>query len=289
MMDKECCRIIIQDTKNVINLHVVIQFKWKSPKPLQLIDIKGLLDYYAKQITTVSLKIHIDEDNTNSITVYGSKLTKYKMKPRFSIPIKVVESSKTIVYGFIHKIEKQYHLLSIIPKGIYDACCMFYDCLLQIPLEEASAFTILFAIFELQPALSIKGWTLLNQHQQCQHLKDENVDSLAKRQKLMIYLTENVYDFSDIILISKSTIKNNILFMLSKYESDHVVQDKAYAPNIEEIINWTGSDIILSLIHYLVNRSSDHVSQSQTTWQFVEYFRRYCRDMQYDGALFYND
>eukprot|EP01084_Bolivina_argentea_P042563 78478_1 len=102
MMDKECCETIVEDMKNIKNHRVAIRFKWTSTKPLQLIHIKELVHQYAKEIATVALKTQVDEDKLNSITIYCSKLTKYKMKSRFGIPIKLVETSKTIVYGFIH-------------------------------------------------------------------------------------------------------------------------------------------------------------------------------------------
>eukprot|EP01084_Bolivina_argentea_P227497 384202_1 len=288
MMDKDCCKTIIADIKNLINPHVTIQFIWKSCKPLQLIDIARLFNRYSSQISTVCVKTQIDEDVANCIKLYCSQLTKYKMRSsRFGVQIKVVESSITIVYEFIHGIKKQggmHHLFCVIPKGIYDVCCMFYDCFLQIPVQEASPFVILFAIFDVQPVLSIVGWTLLNHNQQCKYLKDENINSLAKRQKLMLHLTEYIYDFSDITLLSKSTIQNNILLMLSKYQSNIELKPIETGSG-----SGSGSTLLVSLIHYLVNTSSDHLRQSQTTWQFVEYFRRYCRDMQYNGASFYKD
>eukprot|EP01084_Bolivina_argentea_P253896 426658_1 len=283
MMDKECCKTIVEDMKNIIKVSVAVQFKWTSPKPLQLIDIKALFDHYAKRMTTVALKTQIDEDKPNSITIYCSKFTKYKMKSRFGLPIKLVESSKIIVYGFIHEMRKQHHSLSAIPQDIYNVCAMFYDCLLQIPLDEASPFTLLFAIFDPLPALSIKGWTLLDRYEQCQYLKDDNIYGLRTVNNRMIHLTENVYDFSEVTLKLKSRVKDNIIQMLSKYEST------LKRLSSQSVKNWNGSDIIISLIYYLVNIASDHVRQSQTTWEFVEYFRRYCRDMQYNGALFDND
>ncbi len=39
--------------------------------------------------------------------------------------------------------------------------CIFYECHLEIPIEESSPFSILFAIFDLQYVLSIKGRQLL--------------------------------------------------------------------------------------------------------------------------------
>eukprot|EP01084_Bolivina_argentea_P033660 62248_1 len=177
MMNKECCKTIVEDIKNVKNHGIAIKFKWTSPKPSQLFEIKTLINHYAKEISTVALKTQIDEGKPNSITIYCSKLTKYKMKSRFGIPIKLVESSKTVVYGFIHSFEKQHSnasktkirekktneqkVISRIPNSIKNICCMFYDCFIEIPPNEASAFTILFAIFDLQHVLSIKGWTLL--------------------------------------------------------------------------------------------------------------------------------
>eukprot|EP01084_Bolivina_argentea_P042559 78474_1 len=107
MMDKECCKIIVEDIKNVKKHHIAIQFKWTSPKPLQLIYVAELIHLYATELHTVTLKTQIDEDKSKFITVYCSKLTKYKMKSRFGIPIKLVETSKTIVYGFIHEIQKE--------------------------------------------------------------------------------------------------------------------------------------------------------------------------------------
>eukprot|EP01084_Bolivina_argentea_P033661 62249_1 len=177
MMNKECCKTIVEDIKNVKNHDIAIQFNWISPKPLQLIDTKELIHQHTQQITTVALKTQIGEGKSNSIIIYCSKLTKYKMKSRFGIPIKLVESSKTVVYGFIHSFEKQHSnasktkirekktneqkVISRIPNSIKNICCMFYDCFIEIPPNEASAFTILFAIFDLQHVLSIKGWTLL--------------------------------------------------------------------------------------------------------------------------------
>eukprot|EP01084_Bolivina_argentea_P016668 31163_1 len=157
MMNTECCKYIVHDIQNILNPRVSLQLKWASSKPLQLIDIKELIDQYATEITTIALKTQIDEDKPNSIIIYCSTFTKHKMKSRFGIPIKLVESSKTIVYGFIREMEKQRHFSFIVPQGICDVCCMFYDCFIEIPPKEASPFTILFAIFDLQFVLSING------------------------------------------------------------------------------------------------------------------------------------
>eukprot|EP01084_Bolivina_argentea_P274950 468776_1 len=131
------------------------------------------------------------------------------MKSRFGIPIKLVETSKTIVYGFIHEIENQHQLLFIIPNSIYNVCCMFYDCFIEIPSKEASPFTILFALFDLQSALSITGWTLLNQDKQCQYLKDKTINTIEGQETLKNNLTQKVYDFSDITSVPKAMVKSN--------------------------------------------------------------------------------
>eukprot|EP01084_Bolivina_argentea_P065245 118935_1 len=143
MMDKECCKTIVEDIKNIKNHRVAIQLKWTSPKPLEVRAIKELIDQHAKAMTTVVVKTEID-DKLNSITIYCSKVTKYKMKSRFGIPIKLVETSKTIVYGFIHELKQQNQvnqLLFSIPDSIKNVCCMFYDCFIEIPPDEASPFT----------------------------------------------------------------------------------------------------------------------------------------------------
>eukprot|EP01084_Bolivina_argentea_P136163 239827_1 len=127
MMDKECCKTIVKDIKNVRNHRIAIQFNWTSPKPLHLIHIKELINQYAEEISTVSVQTHIDEDKSNFIKINCLKVMKHKMKSRFGIPIKLVEASKTIVYGFIHKLKHQHQLLFSMPNCIKNVCCMFYD------------------------------------------------------------------------------------------------------------------------------------------------------------------
>eukprot|EP01084_Bolivina_argentea_P103267 185001_1 len=96
-------------------------------------------------------------------------------------------------------------------------------------------------------------------------------------------LIENVYDFSDITSVPKTILGNNIKEMFSKY-----MQIKQ-SVEISPITNWTGFDVVMSLIDYLVNKASEYYKTSHASWQFVEYFRRYCRDMIYDGSTFYWD
>eukprot|EP01084_Bolivina_argentea_P178793 309035_1 len=232
LMDNECCKTIVEDMKNIINHRIAIQFQWTSPESIsfQLISIKGLLDHYANQMTTVGLKTQI-EDKLRSIKVHCSKIRKYKMKSRLDVPIKLVETSKNIVYGFIRQVEKKHQLL-FIPNTVCNVCCMFYDCFIEIPPEEASPFAILFAMFDLQPALLIKGWTLLNPDKQCQYLEDKIINTVERQEQLTNDLIKKVYDFSDVTSVTKTMVEDNIKEMFSKYGQKR--------SSVEYIVNWTG-------------------------------------------------
>eukprot|EP01084_Bolivina_argentea_P018727 34845_1 len=92
-----------------------------------------------------------------------------------------------------------------------------------------------------------------------------------------------MYDFSGITSVPKTMVENNIKDMFSKYWKK--------IPFISKIScgNWADFDIVMSLIDYLANKASENCKTSQASWQFIEYFRRYCRDVKYDGSLFYED
>eukprot|EP01084_Bolivina_argentea_P018729 34847_1 len=92
-----------------------------------------------------------------------------------------------------------------------------------------------------------------------------------------------MYDFSGITSVPKTMVENNIKDMFSKYGEKRPLISKI------SIENWTDFDIVISLIDYLVNKASANCKKSPASWQFIEYFRRYCRDVKYDGSLFYED
>eukprot|EP01084_Bolivina_argentea_P018728 34846_1 len=90
-----------------------------------------------------------------------------------------------------------------------------------------------------------------------------------------------MYDFSGITSVPKTMVENNIKDMFSKYGQER--------QSVRIITNWTDFDLVISLIDYLVNKASENCKTSQQSWQFIEYFRRYCRDVKYDGPSFYKD
>ena len=276
LMDIECCKTIIHDIPNIIKADITIEFFWTSSKPLQLHDIKKLFDFYATEISNVILKVIINEDTMQSIVINCSKFTKHKLELRLSIPMKIFDSTKVVVYGYIHRICKQNHLWSTIPDGIYNICCIFYDNFIEIPWDDVSPFTILFAICESRSALSVKGWTLLDLYKQCQYLRMENFIEIGGTHKLMNHLRKNMYDFGHITNISTSRIENDIIVMLSNY-NQHLSQ------KLTLLHTWTTAEVVMSLIDYLVNKAEKYYRRSATAWYFVEYFRRYCKNTKCDG------
>eukprot|EP01084_Bolivina_argentea_P065247 118937_1 len=83
MMDKECCKSIVQDIKNVTNIGVAIQFRWISSEPDQLIKIKTLIDQHAKgnssvweeQKTIIPIDNHNEHNNINTHKKHKRQLT----------------------------------------------------------------------------------------------------------------------------------------------------------------------------------------------------------------------
>ncbi len=269
LMNDDCCKSVVDDLLNVINENAVIKLQWKSPKPLQLIDIQAAITKHAKKISTHKIEAYVDEEKVSFITI--TKQKKIKMEFRSFAPLKVLALTENIVNCFVRESERemdqtQNKYKKKLSTDIVYIISIFYECHLRIPIEESSPFSILFAIFDLQSVLSIKGWEILESKNQCEYLKDNKIDGIDKRKALVSDLVENIYQFSNITQQTKSRIDNQILSMLSLYNQKRVFLKN----NKTDYAKWSEDDVIISFICYLVNAAT--ISINQNLWSIFVVF-----------------
>eukprot|EP01084_Bolivina_argentea_P238064 399956_1 len=139
--------------------------------------------------------------------------TKHKLRKSHCALFNVADSTKVITHGFLRSFETSNSFDSAIPLDICNICAIFYGGFIVLHKNASTPMNILFAIFNLQMAVSIKGWELLEIDKQCEYLQyymnlyDLAYDSIR-----------NAYDFSNIECRLKVKIENEIKLMLSEYD-----------------------------------------------------------------------
>eukprot|EP01084_Bolivina_argentea_P279914 478620_1 len=284
-------------------MDVFIELKWISPKPLQLIAVKNIFVTHSKKLNNVRLDINIDQDKPHSITIIPSKINIYKITSSFWPVYEINHSTKIIVYGFLHhdpiwrkaqnilskyylNLKQKYNFRDKIPQDIMDLCCVFYRCSLTMPLRLVSPFTLLFVTLGMQSALAVQGWELMSIRKQCEYLKSTAISTLKKRRDLANDLICNIYNFSHISQSTISRVQDQIIMVLTKYAEQKkiIYRNDFYSDyDISDHV-----DLTLSFMSHLVNNATYPVTRHHDAWIFLEYFRRYCKDINYTAKDLYN-
>eukprot|EP01084_Bolivina_argentea_P061396 112197_1 len=251
------------------------------PVVLLIFDSIQELKLNANPLQSTPTQVRCDSETLEQISISNKRM----LQKSNGLPLncKFAKFTELLVFGYIHELEKQNNFGCYVPLDMFAICCIFYDYFLEIPMDKATPFTILFAMFhhDLQCILSIDGWEALNILKQCQYLQNSNIDTLDKRCNVTTDLIQNQFNFCDIINISQ--VENEIMFMLSNF------YEKISEYNYYNFHEWSADNVALSLVDFLVNNLEDiTLQQHSRTWQVVEHFRRYCNHTQLDGESLVN-
>eukprot|EP01084_Bolivina_argentea_P079437 144100_1 len=193
-----------------------------------------------------------------------------KMQHCLLAPLRFNRNTSLIVFGYIRALEYAFNLSLVIPKDVYRICCLFYKSHFDVPVDNATPFTMLFGIFQSRHALSVEGWKSLNNYAQCEYLQKDKIDTSTD-------LLEYVYDFSEIEPTTLSALKSEITKMLgaySKMRSD---------TTCGHILEWSNELLVESVVNYFIQNTTASVGTYQQMWKFVGYFRIYCMNTNFEG------
>ncbi len=282
-MNAECCQSIVEDIVNIKNDNIAIEFRWKSPVPLN--DIKITFEKIAVKSKNSILQTEVNEMR-NSIYIYPSsrKMVPQNIQYQSYCSFEVDEEYKLVIYGFIREFVQKHIFIYPIPSAIIEICCRFYAYYF-VPLPDhitPTPFTLLFAVFQMQTGWSIKEWNIEDISIQCEYLQDDEINTPQKRESVASEL------FSETNRMYKL-----IILMLSKYYKDSQYLKHTETKNIAK---WSGEDIILSFISELIEAfAEDTIEYKKKTkkygkmCEFIHYMRKYIDDTKYEVSTILAD
>eukprot|EP01084_Bolivina_argentea_P000689 1271_1 len=286
-MTDVCCKSILADMSKIINNNVAVMLKWKTPDPSELRNVKATLDKYSPQINNMIVNTNLDhEDNPCSVTILHSKLNKHKIRECVkSISLfKIDDRTRLIVSGFIHILQKQFKLpISSLPD-LFDICCIYYDCYLHLPIDKVTPMTLLFTLFDLKSVVDLEGWEFCEISRQREYLQPNKIHTQEQRQIVSFGIIEDLYDLSNISSATKSRVYDDVLTMLSMFWNTLVKINCTSKTTL-----WNAEEVVISFVFYLLDEQIENYKTTRdlpTTWQLVEYLRRYCMDLRHYGTQF---
>eukprot|EP01084_Bolivina_argentea_P145650 255250_1 len=164
-----------------------------------------------------------------------------------------------LVYGYINEYANGF----VIYKNIYETCLKFYkQFFIELNEITPSPLNILFAIFNIQLPLKIKGWeNNIEFTEQCNYLMG-NISVMELMQNIDIDI-----DIQTEIKYLKLMYNNEIKILSNK----------------KHIFEWDYNDIILSIYDYYMKFPMK--KKHKIGWNFMNDFRRYLYDTKYNGCM----
>eukprot|EP01084_Bolivina_argentea_P106527 190588_1 len=267
MLTDDQCLSVVEDACKIINRDIAIEFHWKTSQSLK--QIKMSFDKAAEQIHSSIHGAHVDISR-NSVFILPI-VEKTLLNAPNHCKIKRNDSFDIIVYGFIHQIQNQCNNSYQIPDHLIKTCCEFYDCFLHLQDKtKATPFTVLFTMYQMQLALLIEGWNLIDTARQCSYLEQHKIDTDIKRKRTAKELVENICHYSETKL--KLLVYGQIMTMLRK------LQNNSRLWKSKDIYEWSYSDIASSFVFHLINKAKMETKSDPLIWNFVSIFRAYCRN-----------